>query len=145
MVYEFKQVRRVEFADTDMAGIVHFANFFRFMEQAEHAFYRSLGLSVHARRGDRVIGWPRVAVSCDYTAPLRFEDEVEIHLIVREKREKSISYLFVFRKVGETKEVARGTMTVASASLDPAAHTLKGIALPAEFAEKIEPAPADLL
>ena len=35
--------RRVEFSDTDMAGIVHFANFYRYMEQAEHDFFRSLG------------------------------------------------------------------------------------------------------
>ena len=38
--------RRVEFCDTDMAGIVHFANFFRWMESAEVEFLRSLGLSV---------------------------------------------------------------------------------------------------
>ena len=46
MAYEFKATRRVEFSDTDMAGIVHYANFFRFMETAEHGFYRSLGFSV---------------------------------------------------------------------------------------------------
>ena len=33
MPYEFKAVRRVEFSETDMAGIVHFSNFFRYMEK----------------------------------------------------------------------------------------------------------------
>ena len=47
VAYEFKIVREVEFSDTDMAGIMHFSNFFRFMEAAEHAFFRSLGLSIH--------------------------------------------------------------------------------------------------
>ena len=46
MPYEFQLSRRVEFSDTDMAGIMHFSNFFRFMEAAETAFLRSLGLSV---------------------------------------------------------------------------------------------------
>src|SRR5260221_14772436 len=46
MPYEFKHTRRVEFSDTDMAGIMHFSNFFRFMEATETAFMRSLGLSV---------------------------------------------------------------------------------------------------
>ena len=46
MPYEFKLTRRVEFAETDMAGIVHFANFFRMMEAAEHAFFRSVGFSI---------------------------------------------------------------------------------------------------
>ena len=39
----FTTTRRVEFGDTDMAGIMHFANFFRFMERTEHAFLRTLG------------------------------------------------------------------------------------------------------
>ena len=47
MPYEFKLTRRIEFAETDMAGIVHFANFYRMMEVTEHAFFRSLGFSLH--------------------------------------------------------------------------------------------------
>ena len=47
MACEFKLRRQVEFSDTDMAGIMHFSNFFRFMEAAEHAFFRSLGFSIH--------------------------------------------------------------------------------------------------
>ena len=49
MPYEFKVVRRVEFSDTDMAGIMHYSNFFRFMETAEHGFFRSLGFSIVTR------------------------------------------------------------------------------------------------
>ena len=45
--YSFEFQRRVEFHETDLAGIVHFSNFFRYMEDCEHAFYRSLGYSVH--------------------------------------------------------------------------------------------------
>ena len=60
MPYEFKAVRRVEFSETDMAGIVHFSNFFRYMETAEHAFYRSLGFSVTLNDFDPPLGFPRV-------------------------------------------------------------------------------------
>ena len=41
MSTSFRVQRRIEFCDTDMAGIVHFANFFRFMESAEVEFLRS--------------------------------------------------------------------------------------------------------
>src|SRR5208282_6783738 len=99
MGYEFKAIRRVEFSDTDMAGIMHFSNFFRFMETAEHAFFRSLGFSVISRKTEPPIGWPRVHAHCDFKAPLRFEDEVEIHLLVREKKSKALSYVFKFRKL----------------------------------------------
>ena len=53
MPYEFKTIRRVEFSETDMAGIMHYSNYFRFMETAEHAFFRSLGLSIFTRRRTR--------------------------------------------------------------------------------------------
>ena len=49
MPYEFKMIHRVEFADTDMAGIIHFASYFRYMEVTEHAFFRSLGFSIYTR------------------------------------------------------------------------------------------------
>jgi len=78
MAYEFKLQRRVEFSDTDMVGIVHYSNFFRYMEAAEHGFFRSLGISIVTRHVDPPLGWPRVHAECDYKQPLRFEDEVEI-------------------------------------------------------------------
>ncbi|MGY8650976.1 MAG: acyl-CoA thioesterase, partial [Verrucomicrobiia bacterium] len=56
--HEFIITRRVEFSETDAAGIVHFANFYRYMEYAEHAFFRSLGRSIVDL--DLDIGWPRV-------------------------------------------------------------------------------------
>ena len=46
MASSFQTHRRVEFCETDMAGIVHFSNFYKWMEQAEHEFFRSLGLSI---------------------------------------------------------------------------------------------------
>src|SRR5215207_2721026 len=114
MAYEFKAVRRVEFSDTDMAGIMHFPNFFRFMETAEHGFFRSLGYSIVTKDFEPPIGWPRVHAECDYKLPLYFEDEVEVHLLVAERRSKSIKYLFRFRRLNASPvvEVARGSLTV---------------------------------
>lgn len=146
MAYEFKATRRVEFSDTDMAGIMHFSNFFRFMETAEHGFYRSLGFSVMTTDTDPRLGWPRVHAGCDYRKPLRFEDLVEIHLLVSEKKSKALSYVFRFRKVTEPAplEVARGTLTIVCVS-HHADGTMKAAPIPAEIADKIEVAPAELL
>jgi YbgC/YbaW family acyl-CoA thioester hydrolase len=144
--YEYKAVRRVEFAETDMAGIVHFANFFRYMEVAEHAFFRSLGGSVVMPEFDPPLGLPRVHAECDYFHPLRFEDEVEIHLLVSEKRTRSLSYLFRFRRLNAAApvEVARGRVTVVCV-----AHgrdgKLKPVPLPKAVADRIDVAPAALL
>ncbi|MFN3322905.1 MAG: acyl-CoA thioesterase [Bryobacteraceae bacterium] len=146
MAYEFKLTRQVEFSDTDMAGIMHFSNFFRFMEAAEHAFFRSLGFSIHTTFPETV-GWPRVHASCDFRQPLKFEDLVEIHLLVRERRQKSIAYTVIFRKVNVAPyiEVARGSLVVACVTRDEATGRMKSVPIPAAIAEAIEPAPAELL
>src|SRR5208337_4892737 len=120
MPYEFHCRQRVEFADTDMAGIVHFANFFRYMERAEHEFLRALGLSVHAVNGDDVVSWPRVNAECKYRVPLSFEDELDVHLLVREKRSKSVTYEFRFYREGDENLAAVGSITVVCVSIDRA-------------------------
>lgn len=147
MPFEFAARRRVEFSDTDMAGIMHYSNFFRFMETAEHAFYRSLGFSVVERKELPRIGWPRVHASCDYHKPLRFEDEVEIHLLVAEKRSKAISFQIRFRKVlpdGRLEEVARGKLTIVCVSHQEDG-TMKAVVIPEHLGRLIEVAPPEAL
>ena len=146
MPYEFKAQRRVEFSDTDMAGIMHYSNFFRFMETAEHAFFRSLGFSIFPRDGQPHVGWPRVHASCDYQRPLRFEDMVEIHLLVSERRSKAITYQFRFNKLTPTtsEEVARGKLTVVCVTLAPNG-VMKATGIPQEIAGLIDVAPAAVL
>jgi YbgC/YbaW family acyl-CoA thioester hydrolase len=143
--YEFKVLRRVEFSETDMAGIVHYSNFFRYMEAAEHEFFRSLGFSVVTRQVEPPVGWPRVHAECDYKQPLHFEDEVEIRLLVSEKRSKSLSYEFHFRKLNAAPpvEVARGSLTVVCVTHQHGKMTPATI--PKAIADRIEIAPADLL
>ena len=146
MACEFKAVRRVEFSETDMAGIVHYSNFFRYMETAEHGFFRSLGFSVVTDKTDPPVGWPRVHAECDYLQPLRFEDEVEIHMLVSEKKSKALTYAFRFRKLNASPpvEIARGKLTVVCVT-----HNFEGemeaVPIPQALAEKIEVAPAEML
>src|SRR6266545_4756052 len=137
MAYQFKAIRQVEFSDTDMAGIMHYANFFRFMETAEHGFYRSLGFSVTMPETHPRLGWPRVHAECDYKKPLRFEDLVEIHLLVIEKRSKALTFQFRFRKVtGESaEEVARGALTIVCVAHAPDG-SMKAVPIPQEIAGK---------
>ena len=137
--------RSVIFSETDAAGIMHFANFFGWMEDAEHAFFRSLGFSIHSGKGAGAIGWPRVHASCDYRAPLRFEEEAEIVLRVREKRSKSLAYSFTVYKIdGETRiEAARGELVAVCVAWDESSGAMKAIPIPSEIADKIEAAPIE--
>jgi YbgC/YbaW family acyl-CoA thioester hydrolase len=133
MGFEFVDQRTVEFSETDMAGIVHFANFFRWMESAEHAFLRSLGFSVHASRDGGTTGWPRVKVSCEYLQPLRFEDEVETVLSIKEVRTRSVCYVFEFRHVvekGGNGVVARGEVVAVHAGVNALTGELQAGPIP---------------
>ncbi len=124
-----------------MAGIVHFANFYRMMENAEHAFFRSLGLSVHGEFGGVHIGWPRVATACEFFKPLRFEEMVDVQLIVLEVRNRSIRYGFRFWNEARV-EVARGTVSTVCAAVDKAG--LSAVPIPDVFRAAIAAAPAEL-
>lgn len=145
MPYEFKITRRVEFSDTDMAGIVHYSNFFRYMETAEHAFFRSLGYSIVTKQVDPPVGWPRVRAECEYKSPLRFEDEVEVHMLVAEKKSKALTYLFRFRKLNTQPpvEVATGRLTVVCVT--HAHGKMSATSIPKPLADLIEVAPRELL
>jgi len=146
MSYEFQHTRRVEFSDTDMAGIMHFSNFFRFMEATETAFMRSLGLSVVLSNCGLDVCLPRVHAECDYQLPLRFEDEVQVQLLVEKKATRSLTYQFRFFKLngGPSLEVARGRIVAVCAARQPDG-TMKAVPLPETFASKLQEAPANLL
>ena len=146
MAYEFQHTRRVEFSDTDMAGIMHFSNFFRFMEATETAFMRSLGLSVVLSNCGLDVCLPRVHAECDYQLPLRFEDEVQVHLLVEKKATRSLTYQFRFMKMNANPpvEVARGRL-VAVCAARQGDGSMKAVPLPEAFAGQLQEAPAGRL
>jgi acyl-CoA thioester hydrolase len=113
---EHRLSRRVQFYETDAAGIVHFSCYFRYMEEAEHALWRAAGLSIAPLEAQ--YGWPRVAASCDYKKPLRFEDEFEIVIRIAAMSEKSIRYACEMTLKGEV--VATSSMTIVCVEKSPA-------------------------
>jgi YbgC/YbaW family acyl-CoA thioester hydrolase len=130
---EYRHKRRVNFYETDAAGIVHFSWFFRYMEEAEHAMWREAGLSI-APPGSE-IGWPRVSVSFEYFRPLRFEEEFEVLLRIAEITEKKIRYVCELTSQGNT--VASGSMTIACVLRKPN-QPMKSTPIPAEIAARFQ-------
>ena len=127
--------RRVEFGDTDMAGIMHFANFFRFMEVAETDFLQSLGMSVSWRSENKKWGFPRVSVACDYQRPARFLDVLTIAVTVEKVGAKSISYRFDFTNQRD-EPVAVGRVTAVFCRHSEAGQ-LESAEIPAELRAKL--------
>lgn len=114
-VSEHRLRRRVNFYEVDQAGIVHFSWYFRYFEEAEHALWRSAGLTIAAR--DAAIGFPRVAAAFDYRKPLHFEDEFEVVVRISAIGRTSITYSCVITS-GETT-IATGSTTIVCVTKGP--------------------------
>ena len=139
--FHFTYERRVEFADTDLAGIVHFANFFRYVESAEHAFFRSLGYSVHVSHGHKQTGWPRVRVSGEFFRPARFEDRLKICLKIEKIGYSSFCYgYWVFGGDGGDgrRPIAAGRFTTLYVELDQGAGRMEKRPIPADLRKLLE-------
>ena len=134
MASPFTTTRRVEFGDTDMAGIMHFANFFRFMEAAETDFLLNRGLSVAWTTGGVRHGFPRVSAACDYQAPARFGDVLSIAVAVERVGTKSVSYRFEFTRAGTP--IAAGRIT--SVYCRQAGAGMESMEIPGEVRKKLE-------
>jgi len=112
--------RRVQFAETDLAGVVHFAECFRYFEEVEHDLFRVLGIPLHpvvaggsgeGYEGGELFGWPRVAAQCQYHRPLRFPEVVEVRITAMEVSSRAVR--FGFEIVREEEVAVVGSMTVA--------------------------------
>jgi YbgC/YbaW family acyl-CoA thioester hydrolase len=128
--------RRVQFHETDAAGLAHFSSFFHYMEEAEHALWRAAGLSIFT--ADSEIGWPRKATSFEFYRALRFEEEFEATIRIVEMAESTIRYQCLLTRGGE--RIARGSLTIVCVSKRPN-EAMKTISIPAEIKVLFRPAP----
>ena len=131
----FRTTRRVEFGDTDMAGIVHFSNFFRYMEAAECDFLRSRGLSVVMDFEGQGIAFPRVSATCDYVKPARFQDLLDVIVTIERIGTKSVAFVFEFSRAGEI--IAKGKVTSVCCRTGHD-KPLEGIEIPAGYRARLQ-------
>jgi len=145
MPFQFHYQRRVEFHETDLAGIVHFSNYFRYMEAAEHAFLRSLGLAVHGEYDGQEISFPRVKAECAFLSPLRFEEVVDVHVVVKAVRRSAITYGFVIACAGSSQPAGRGSMTAVCVTFDAETRQMRAATIPAAITRQIKAAPREMI
>ena len=139
----FTSERRVEFCETDAAGIAHFSSLIIYMEQAEHALLRSLGLSVAPNHTSPFgvsaptepnFSWPRVKVECDFQAPARFEDILFVETSVASLGTKSVAYQH--RITNGSSSIATGKMTCVCCTFQ--GDSLASVAIPSRIRELLQ-------
>ena len=138
MPSEFVTTRRVEFSDTDLAGIVHFANYYKFMEVAKHEFFRSVGLPMLNTQSDgAIISWPRVATSCSYKAPAHYNDILTICVRIHRIGVKSMTYDITMSR--DETLIAKGQVKTVCCRFRHG-HPLESIAIPQDYLDIFEEA-----
>jgi YbgC/YbaW family acyl-CoA thioester hydrolase len=110
-VSEYTLHRRVNFYEADPVGIVHFSNFFRYMEEAEYGLWHSAGVTLEPG-GE--YAFPRVAASFEYHAPLRFDQAFSVRLQIAHIGRTSLGY--VCRITRDDTPIATGAMTLVCVS-----------------------------
>ncbi len=132
-------VRRIEWQDTDAAGVYHWSTVFRLVEAAEAALHDRLGIR------DYTFGrTPRVHVSCDFRRELAFWDAVRTELEVAEVGESSVRYAFALYR--EDEDTGEGDDAPAAVDEDASAAEgeMVGVHVSAQPGGSSEPWPAEI-
>lgn len=133
---EVRLVRRVELSETDLAGIVHFTNYLKWIEAAEAAFFEQVRLPLVTDSVESMQGWPRVEIAATYAAPLRFGDRVEVRLRLLEVRASALRWEAAFHKIDPESGLpleppaASATMTTLHSVLDRRTRGIRATLIP---------------
>jgi acyl-CoA thioester hydrolase len=112
----FVYKHRVRWRDVDLAGIVHFAHFVGYFEEAEHEWIRSHGTEYGAFLEKQGICMPRVSVHCDFHAPARLDDLLSIEVKLGQIGNTSFTLRFEMYRDSDREPVAEGSFIVATVS-----------------------------
>ena len=98
----FTYTRKAHYHETDQMGIVHHANYPKWMEEARVAFLDELGVSYRVMETAGVFS-PVVHLDIDYKRPACFDDEVEVQLSIAKYTgvRLEVSYTFFNRTRNE--------------------------------------------
>ncbi len=135
MTEPFRWRSRVRFSDTDASGRIHYSAMFRFMEEAEDEFLRSVGAAYSGIEASLGVSFPRVHVEAQFVAAPHYDDVVDVEVSV--ERVGETSFTLYFDATMEGAPVARGRIKVVCMSVE----TERPAALPAEFMAALRGAP----
>lgn len=111
-------ILRVYYEDTDLAGIVYYANYLKFIERARSEWVRARGLDQRAMKADRVVFAVR-RIEADYLAPAQYDDVLEVETFVEDTRPARLVVRQVIRRGDRVLFVALVTIVCLGANGKP--------------------------
>ncbi len=100
--YAFVHRIRVRFAETDAMGIVHHSRYLLYLEETRVAYLRHLG---HPYQENQAAGIDFAVLEAyvQYRSPLRFDDEVDVHLAVADVARATFQIGYLLTVGGEAR------------------------------------------
>ena len=92
---------RVYYEDTDMAGVVYYANYLKFIERARSDALREAGVDQRAMREAGLV-FVVTRLEADYVAPARYDDVIAVTTETAEIKGASAALRQVVTRNGET-------------------------------------------
>lgn len=132
----FRYTRRINFGETDLAGLVHFSNYFRIIEEAEHAFLESLSIPVIQSGKNGILGMPKASIQCSFRQPLTFRDQAEVLLKISRLGKSSITLEFEVQKAEVL--VAEGNFTLVFCTIESSSTEISKEEIPPEWRKRLE-------
>lgn len=123
---------RVRFAETDMMGVVHHANYFRWFEMGRVEYLKQAGVYLLDLM-DAGILFPITDVSCSYRASARFDDRLAVETVMAEL--SKVKMVFTYRVVREEDGTLLATGRTQNAFTDRAGKIVR---LPAEYYDRLQ-------
>jgi len=133
--YPFAHRQRVRFGETDMQGVVYYANYLLFAEVGRVAYLRALGVDYKRDLVEKGVDFTIGEATVRYQAPLRFDDEYDIRVRVGEIRGSSWTFEYAFDRSDGQRCAVGSTVQVI---LDPA--TGRATRIPAALRAVLEEA-----
>src|SRR5712691_2651041 len=99
--YPFTHRLRVRFCETDAMAVVHHASYLAYLEESRVEYLRSIGRPYHDLRSEGV-EFPVVEIALRYLRPLRFDDVVDVHVMIASASRATFQMSYLLRAHGET-------------------------------------------
>lgn len=131
--YAFRHRVRVRFAETDAMGIVHHSRYLPYLEEARVEYLRHLGHPYHELRAEGV-DYAVLEAWVQYRQPLRFDEEVTVHLRLGSATRASFQMAYLLTVAGEVRATAVTVHGCVNAQGRPVRMPawLAGLAVPAD-------------
>ncbi len=130
----FTHQHRVSWPEVELAGVVYFAHFINYFEAAEAEWVRSHGIEYGEMLERFGICMPRASIHCDYHAPARLDDLLDLE--VRRGRLGATSFTLAFEIFAEPENrcLADGTFVIVTVSRS----TFRPVRIPDRLREMLE-------